>query len=63
MLNFVMLMTAQYRYVAMKLEEIFREGNSQDEYDNFEKKNHSEKDSWAEAEMKAVCRHFRTVVQ
>lgn len=63
MLNFVMLMTAQYRYVAVKLEKIFREGNPQDECDNFKKESHPEKDSWAETEMKAICRHYSTVVQ
>lgn len=61
MLNFVMLMTAQYRYVALKLKKIFREGNSQDKYDK--KESHPEKDSWAETEMKAICRHFSTVVR
>ncbi|XP_011882003.1 PREDICTED: uncharacterized protein LOC105569846 isoform X2 [Vollenhovia emeryi] len=62
MLNFVMLMTAQYRYIAVKLEEIFRERNSQDKRDNFEKQNHPTTDSWSETEMKAVCRHHKTVV-
>lgn len=60
MLNFVMLLTAQYRYIAVKLEKIFREENSQDECD---KTDHLGIDSWAEMEMKAVCRHYSTVVE
>ncbi|XP_039301990.1 uncharacterized protein LOC113003126 [Solenopsis invicta] len=57
-LNFVMLMTAQYRYIAVKLEELFREKNSLNEY-NFQM---GRTDSWAEAEMKAICKHHHTVV-
>lgn len=60
MLNFVMLMTAQYRYIAVKLDKLFREKNSQDKCDNSQKK---KTDLWAEIEMKAICRHHNTVVQ
>lgn len=63
MLNFVMLMTAQYRYIAVKLEKIFREGNLQNKRDNSQKENCPRTDSWAETEMKTICRHHRIVVQ
>lgn len=63
MLNFVMLMTAQYRYIAVKLEKLFREENLQNKRDNTQKKSHFGTDSWAEAEMKAICRHYNTVVR
>lgn len=62
-LNFVMLMTAQYRYISVKLVNVFRKGNSQDNHDNFEKKSHPKTDLWIETEMKAICRHHNTVVQ
>lgn len=63
MLNFVMLTTAQYRYIAVKLEKIFQEENSQDERDNSQKENCPRTDSWAETEMKAICRHHSIVIQ
>lgn len=63
MLNFVMLMTAQYRYITVKLENVFREGNSQDKHDNFKKESHPGTDSWVETEMKEICRHHNSVIQ
>lgn len=62
MLNFVMLMTAQYRYIAIKLQNVFREQNSQDKYDHFGKY-HLGTDSWAEREIKVICRHYNTVIR
>ncbi|XP_071582686.1 uncharacterized protein [Temnothorax nylanderi] len=62
-LNFVMLMTAQYRYISVKLEEIFRKGNSQGKRDNSEKETYPGTDSWAEIEMRAICRHHNTVIR
>ncbi|XP_071637847.1 uncharacterized protein [Temnothorax longispinosus] len=60
-LNFVMLMTAQYRYISVKLEEIFRKGNLQGKRDNSEKETGT--DLWAEIEMRAICRHHNTVIR
>ncbi|XP_011640438.1 uncharacterized protein LOC105429268 [Pogonomyrmex barbatus] len=62
MLNFVLLMTAQYRYIAMKLENIFQEEYSEDNYNNSQQKHRPKTKSWAETEIKAVCRHHNTVV-
>ncbi|XP_036144272.1 uncharacterized protein LOC118646086 [Monomorium pharaonis] len=60
MLNFVMLMTAQYRYIAVKLHKLFQEKYSQDKRANSRMKNI---DLGAETEMIAICRHFNAVVQ
>ncbi|XP_011707604.1 PREDICTED: uncharacterized protein LOC105462599 [Wasmannia auropunctata] len=61
MLNFVMLMTAQYRYVAIKLERVFQE-NSWDEHNSL-KENYLRTDLWAKTEIKAICRHYTIVIQ
>jgi len=63
-LNFVMLMTAQYRYIAVKLERLFRKKNLQDKRVNFQTDPwYFETDLWTETEMKAICQHHITVVQ
>jgi len=64
MLNFVMLMTAQYRYIAMKLERLFRKENLQDKRVNFQTDPwYFGTDLWTETEMKAICRHHNNVVR
>jgi len=64
MLNFVMLMTAQYRYIAVKLERLFRKKNLQDKHVNFQTDPwYFGTDLWTESEMKAICRHHNTVIQ
>ncbi|XP_018399344.1 PREDICTED: putative odorant receptor 92a [Cyphomyrmex costatus] len=63
MINLVLLVTAQYRYIAVKLTTIFRENIPQDQHNKFVKE-YSTVDSLAVLmKMKALCRHHNTVVQ
>ncbi|KYM84223.1 hypothetical protein ALC53_05461 [Atta colombica] len=63
MINLVLLVTAQYRYIAMKLTTIFRENVPQNQNNESEKK-YSIVDSLAILiKMKALCRHHNAVVQ
>ncbi|KAL0114647.1 hypothetical protein PUN28_011742 [Cardiocondyla obscurior] len=62
MINFVLLVTAQYRYIAVKLSTIFQENISLDR-NNESEKERSAIDSLAILKMKALCQHHNTVVQ
>lgn len=59
MINLILLMTAQYRYIAMKLAILFRENTSQNEST---KKSIFIVDS-LEREIKILCRHHNIVIQ
>lgn len=59
MINLILLITAQYRYIAMKLAILFGEGMSQNES---KKKNIFSEDS-LERELKMLCRHHNAVIQ
>lgn len=61
MIHLVLLITAQYRYIATKLAIIFRDGNAVSEFDESRQK-YSGIDRWVEKEMAALCRHHNTVV-
>ncbi|XP_011688840.1 PREDICTED: uncharacterized protein LOC105450605 [Wasmannia auropunctata] len=61
MIHLVLLITAQYRYIATKLATIFREGHP-NELDEFRQKHCSGIDRWVEKEMIALCRHHNAVV-
>ncbi|XP_019700470.1 uncharacterized protein LOC109504568 isoform X2 [Harpegnathos saltator] len=58
MIHLVLLMTAQYRYIAIKLAEIFRGGNLERDDEFCCKMNH-----WARREMRMLCRRHNAVVQ
>ncbi|XP_011882020.1 PREDICTED: uncharacterized protein LOC105569855 isoform X2 [Vollenhovia emeryi] len=59
MINIVMLMTAQYRYVAVKLATILRnDASEENENCEFQK----ERSLLTEKKMKALCRHYNTVI-
>ncbi|XP_018312335.1 uncharacterized protein [Mycetomoellerius zeteki] len=63
MINLVLLATAQYRYIAVKLTTIFRENVPQNQSNESEKE-YSTVDSLAVLmKMKALCRHHCNVVQ
>ncbi|XP_025986849.1 uncharacterized protein LOC113003096 [Solenopsis invicta] len=62
MIHIVLLITAQYRYIATKLTAIFRDGNPLSEFDGSRQKYCSEVDRWVEKEIRALCRHHNTVV-
>lgn len=62
MINLILLVTAQYRYIAVKLTTMFRENTLQNQHYEFEKE-YSTVDSLAVLKMKALCRHHNAVVQ
>ncbi|XP_011688658.1 PREDICTED: uncharacterized protein LOC105450502 [Wasmannia auropunctata] len=61
MINLVLLMTAQYRYIAVKLATILRNNISQNEDREFQKKYYSA-DLSVEKQMKEFCRHYNTII-
>lgn len=64
MMHLVLLITAQYRYIAVKLRKVFQEENSQKNKMNSRTKFCSEKiDLWTEREMKSICRHYNIVIE
>ncbi|XP_028048888.1 uncharacterized protein LOC118644024 [Monomorium pharaonis] len=62
MINLVLLVTAQYRYIAVKLATIFRENILQSQHDEFEKE-YSNVNSLAILKLKALCRHHNAIVR
>ncbi|XP_072760432.1 uncharacterized protein [Anoplolepis gracilipes] len=54
MIHLVLLITAQYRYIATKLATIFRDGNPQ---------NNPLTDQWVKREMRELCRHHNSVIR
>ncbi|XP_012538243.2 uncharacterized protein LOC105837747 [Monomorium pharaonis] len=62
MIHLVLLITAQYRYIAIKLAAIFRDGNSLGEFDESHQKYYSGINRWVEKEVTALCRHHNTVI-
>lgn len=58
MIHLVLMVTTHYRYIAVKLEKLFQEKNS-----NNESECHLRTDSWTEKEIKAICRYHNTVIQ
>lgn len=57
MMHLVLMLTAQYRYIAIKLSLLFRD--SQDNCDESQKRHHF----ITEKKLKALCRHQNTVLQ
>lgn len=62
-INILLLITAQYRYTAMKLAAIFREESPQNQHEVTRKRSCCSVNLLAETELKALCRHHNTVVQ
>ncbi|XP_070164778.1 odorant receptor 85f-like isoform X1 [Polyergus mexicanus] len=60
MMHLVLMLTAQYRYTAIKLALLYR--SSQQDSDNSRKKSHPLTDLWMEKELKALCRHQNNVL-
>ncbi|KAM0725613.1 hypothetical protein ACS0PU_008339 [Formica fusca] len=56
MIHVVLLITAQYRYIAMRLATIFRDGNELGE-------EYQSKNRWMEKEIVTLCRHHNSVIQ
>ncbi|XP_067207037.1 odorant receptor 67a-like isoform X2 [Linepithema humile] len=63
MINLVLLMTAQYHYIAIKLAAIFREDTSQNQHNESQQEYYLNLDLVATREMKVLCRHYSAVVQ
>ncbi|XP_025162902.1 uncharacterized protein LOC109503944 isoform X3 [Harpegnathos saltator] len=63
MVNVVLLMTVQYRYITTKLALIFRKGASWDEGNDTAAGNYSSRVNMSvEKELKMLCRYYNTVV-
>ncbi|KAG5307301.1 OR67C protein, partial [Acromyrmex insinuator] len=62
MIHLVLLITAQYRYIAIKLAVIFRDGNSLSKLDESHQKYCSGINRWVKKEMIALCRHHSNIV-
>lgn len=63
MIHLVLMITTQFRYIAVKLQKLFREENPGNGSDSSQERHFRRTDSWAEKEIKAICRHHNTVVQ
>ncbi|EFN76126.1 hypothetical protein EAI_08704 [Harpegnathos saltator] len=60
-INLILLMTAQYRYVAMRLATIFRKNISRNQREEF-RKSYSDANTWLETEMRILCQHHNAIV-
>jgi len=63
MINLILLVTAQYRYISVKLAMIFRENIPQNHRNESEKKYSTLDSLTVLMKMKALCRHHNAVVQ
>ncbi|XP_029672081.1 uncharacterized protein LOC115240831 [Formica exsecta] len=62
-INMVLLITAQYKYIALKLSMIFQDKRLQNNYSSSnEKKHYSETNFYAEKEIKSLCQHHNAVL-
>lgn len=64
-MHLIILMTTQYQYFAVKLEELFQKKKSRDSYAITEEGHwqKSDTDQWLEKEMRALCQHHTTIIQ
>jgi len=63
-INLVLLITAQYKYIALKLSMIFQDRLLQNDRSKFNvEKCYLNRDYYAEKEIKVLCRHHNTVIQ
>ncbi|KYM85940.1 hypothetical protein ALC53_04349 [Atta colombica] len=62
MIHLVLLITAQYRYIAIKLAVIFRDGNSLNKLNESHQKYCSGINHWVKKEMITLCRHHNNIV-
>ncbi|KAF3054466.1 Odorant receptor 316 [Nylanderia fulva] len=62
-INMILLITAQYKYIALKLSMIFRNERLQNNYSSSNKKQHySEINFYAEKEIKSICHHHNAIL-
>lgn len=60
MMHLVLMLTAQYRYTAIKLTLLFQK--LQDDNETSQKKCHPMTDQWAKKELRALCQHQNNVL-
>ncbi|KYM99039.1 hypothetical protein ALC62_10231 [Cyphomyrmex costatus] len=63
MINLILIVTAQYRYIAAKLTMIFQENIPQNQRNESEQEYFTPDSLTVLMEMKALCRHHTTVIQ
>ncbi|XP_036150968.1 uncharacterized protein LOC118648694 [Monomorium pharaonis] len=64
MINMILLTTAQYKYVALKLSMIFQNKSLPSDQDKSDtKKCHLKRDYYIEKKIKALCRHHNMIIQ
>lgn len=63
MMHLVLMITVQYRYIAVKFQKLFQERNLENERDSSAERHSRRTDSRAEKEIRAICRHHNTVIQ
>ncbi|XP_018312346.1 uncharacterized protein [Mycetomoellerius zeteki] len=63
-INMLLLITAQYKYIALKLSMIFQDKLLQNDHSKSDTdKCNLNRDDYAEKEIKILCRHHNTVIQ
>ncbi|GAB1859244.1 Odorant receptor [Camponotus japonicus] len=63
MINLILLITAQYKYIALKLAMIFDDDISQTNHDSSNEKKHYSKNYDTEKQMKSLCQHHNAVIR
>ncbi|XP_025265838.1 uncharacterized protein LOC112638400 [Camponotus floridanus] len=63
MINLILLTTAQYRYIAIKLAKIFRNDTSPIQHNKSQKEHYSNANLSSEKEMKILYQHYEAVIQ
>lgn len=63
-INLILLITAQYKYIALKLSMIFYDKIPQINHNNFnQEKHYSEINYYAEKQIQSLCHHHNAVIQ
>ncbi|EFN62128.1 hypothetical protein EAG_05760, partial [Camponotus floridanus] len=63
-INLMLLITAQYKYIALKLSMIFHDKTPQINHNNFnQEKHYSETNYYAEKQIQSLCHHHNAVIQ
>lgn len=63
MMNLILLTTAQYRYIAIKLAKIFRNDTSPIQHNKSQTEHYSNANLSSEKEMKILYQHYKAVIQ
>lgn len=64
MIHLILLVTAQYRYIASKLPTIFENKSARNDHNDSDRKEYySRTDQYLEKQIKTICRHHNAVLQ